>query len=174
MKPDSELHYPSARLTQSVPLLHNNHKSLPKTNTQQKLKPSLPKTLKQHIDDISRQQWISDAAYYKAEARGFMPGFELTDWLEAEREYTKLLVDLFLSASREDGAMTITGLQQLAQAIGVHKPERIVSKPVLIRLIQKASRHRPCYRTKPGEFCQDHSPCQWRAECQKLVAEWRR
>lgn len=29
---------------------------------------------------------IAEAAYYKAEKRGFEPGFEMTDWLEAERE----------------------------------------------------------------------------------------
>lgn len=29
---------------------------------------------------------IATAAYYKAEARGFMPGRELDDWLEAEAE----------------------------------------------------------------------------------------
>jgi len=30
---------------------------------------------------------ISTAAYYKAEARGFMPGQELDDWLEAEANF---------------------------------------------------------------------------------------
>jgi len=29
---------------------------------------------------------IATAAYYKAEARGFIPGQELDDWLEAEAE----------------------------------------------------------------------------------------
>lgn len=29
---------------------------------------------------------IRESAYYKAEARGFMPGVELQDWLEAEAE----------------------------------------------------------------------------------------
>lgn len=29
---------------------------------------------------------IAEAAYYRAEKRGFMPGFELEDWLAAERE----------------------------------------------------------------------------------------
>ena len=31
--------------------------------------------------------FIATAAYYKAEARGFMPGQELDDWLEAESEH---------------------------------------------------------------------------------------
>ena len=30
---------------------------------------------------------IATAAYYKAEARGFEPGQELSDWLEAEAEH---------------------------------------------------------------------------------------
>lgn len=30
---------------------------------------------------------IAELAYFKAEARGFEPGHELEDWLEAERGY---------------------------------------------------------------------------------------
>lgn len=30
---------------------------------------------------------IAELAYYKAESRGFAPGNELDDWLEAEREF---------------------------------------------------------------------------------------
>jgi hypothetical protein len=30
---------------------------------------------------------IAELAYYKAESRGFEPGYELDDWLEAEREF---------------------------------------------------------------------------------------
>ena len=33
-----------------------------------------------------RQAMIAEAAYYKAEKRGFMPGLEVTDWLDAEKE----------------------------------------------------------------------------------------
>lgn len=29
---------------------------------------------------------IAELAYYKAESRGFQPGYELQDWLEAEKE----------------------------------------------------------------------------------------
>jgi hypothetical protein len=29
---------------------------------------------------------IAERAYFKAERRGFVPGFELDDWLAAERE----------------------------------------------------------------------------------------
>jgi hypothetical protein len=34
----------------------------------------------------SRQRRIREVAYFKAQQRGFLPGFELQDWLEAERE----------------------------------------------------------------------------------------
>ena len=34
----------------------------------------------------ARTQQIATLAYYKAEARGFAPGHELEDWLEAEHE----------------------------------------------------------------------------------------
>ncbi len=35
---------------------------------------------------VSTHRMIAEAAYYKAEKRGFKSGFELNDWLEAERE----------------------------------------------------------------------------------------
>lgn len=34
----------------------------------------------------SRHTMIAEAAYFKAEQRGFAPGQELRDWLAAERE----------------------------------------------------------------------------------------
>jgi hypothetical protein len=35
-------------------------------------------------EDVRRR--IEMQAYFKAKARGFQPGYELQDWLEAERE----------------------------------------------------------------------------------------
>ncbi|MGZ8189726.1 MAG: DUF2934 domain-containing protein [Methylococcaceae bacterium] len=37
-----------------------------------------------HLPDMEAK--IAELAYYKAEKRGFLPGYELCDWLEAERE----------------------------------------------------------------------------------------
>ncbi|MGZ4968912.1 MAG: DUF2934 domain-containing protein [Methylobacter sp.] len=34
-----------------------------------------------------RDAKIAELAYYKAENRGFAPGYELEDWLEAEKEF---------------------------------------------------------------------------------------
>jgi len=42
-----------------------------------------------------RLQMIAEAAYFRAEARGFAPGHEMEDWLAAEVE-----VDRLLSGSR--------------------------------------------------------------------------
>jgi hypothetical protein len=174
MKPDSESYGINTRLTQNSPPVNKSNKTPITSNPRQQLKPPLSKTLKQQIDNISRQQWISDAAYYKAEARGFIPGHEHTDWLEAEHGYIEMLVDLFLSVFGEDGSMSMVGLRQLAKAIGVNNPGSIESEPELIRLIQTASHHDPCFRAKTGKFCEDQAGCQWESECQKLVAEWRR
>lgn len=38
-----------------------------------------------------RYRMIQDAAYYRAEKRGFAPGHDLEDWAEAEREVDALL-----------------------------------------------------------------------------------
>lgn len=37
------------------------------------------------------QLWIAEAAYYRAERRGFQPGLEAEDWLAAEAEIQALL-----------------------------------------------------------------------------------
>jgi Protein of unknown function (DUF2934) len=172
MKPDSELQKYTINFGLH-PLLLDNHTSK-KPSSHQKLKPSLTKTIKHQTDRVTRQKWISKAAYFKAKRRGFTPGHDVSDWLEAEQEYVRNRVELFLSVCKEDGEMTITGLRDLAKAIGVVKSEQIDSKLKLIRLIQLASHHRPCFRTKYGELCKDRHNCHWIAECQKLVAEWYR
>ena len=38
-----------------------------------------------------RQQWLATAAYFKAQRRGFTPGQEASDWLEAELEIAALV-----------------------------------------------------------------------------------
>jgi hypothetical protein len=44
----------------------------------------MPKTTKQRA-------MIAEAAYFKSERRGFAPGYEVADWLEAEREVEAIL-----------------------------------------------------------------------------------
>jgi hypothetical protein len=38
-------------------------------------------------DDFNRQSWIEESAYFIAEARGFIPGYEKEDWNKAEKKY---------------------------------------------------------------------------------------
>ena len=40
-------------------------------------------------DDLDAR--IADCAYYKAEKRGFMPGYEMDDWYEAEKDILESL-----------------------------------------------------------------------------------
>jgi hypothetical protein len=69
---------------------------------------------------INRHQWISEAAYFLAEARSFVPGKELDDWLEAEIVYSEMLITVYIAMLEEDrAAITISGLKQLASLIGV-------------------------------------------------------
>ena len=122
-----------------------------------------------------RHQWISVAAYFKAEARGFKQGKELDDWLEAENEYTEFQIQSFLLRCKENGAMSVTGLQALAESIGVVYPELFNSEVALIREIQRASGKLSCFQPGSTEPCKNSgSECLWRAECRKLIALWQR
>jgi len=41
--------------------------------------------------DCPREQMIAEAAYFRAEQRGFTPGNEMSDWLEAEADVENVL-----------------------------------------------------------------------------------
>jgi len=127
--------------------------------------------LKNEVKAINRHLWISEAAYYRAQARGFEPGKELNDWLEAEIEYAKMLIALYSSILEEDGAMTILNLQELAGFIGIHNPENMLSETELVRAIQDATEHIPCFRSNFNMIC-DEVDCKWRVECRKMVSAW--
>jgi len=43
------------------------------------------------VTDEERHRMIASIAYFQAERRGFVPGAELDDWLQAEREVDELL-----------------------------------------------------------------------------------
>ena len=38
---------------------------------------------------MARRRMIAEAAYYRAQQRGFQPGYELEDWLAAENEIVR-------------------------------------------------------------------------------------
>lgn len=44
-----------------------------------------------HAAHPDRRRLIQEAAYYRAERRGFVPGCELEDWLAAETEVDQRL-----------------------------------------------------------------------------------
>ncbi|NJD36576.1 MAG: DUF2934 domain-containing protein [Betaproteobacteria bacterium] len=41
--------------------------------------------------DCPREQMIAEAAYFRAERRGFTPGNEMSDWLAAEADVESIL-----------------------------------------------------------------------------------
>ncbi|MCF6204755.1 MAG: DUF2934 domain-containing protein [Methylococcaceae bacterium] len=42
------------------------------------------------LDKSERDIWIQEAAFFMAEARGFIPGYEDKDWELAEKKYEDL------------------------------------------------------------------------------------
>ena len=42
-------------------------------------------------DDCRREQMIAEAAYFRAQQRGFEPGNEMSDWLQAEADVETML-----------------------------------------------------------------------------------
>jgi hypothetical protein len=57
-------------------------KAAPKTSAE---KPSPPMS----HDEL--QRLVAEAAYFRAQRRGFEPGYELQDWVEAEAEVRRLI-----------------------------------------------------------------------------------
>ena len=47
-----------------------------------------------HIPHDEREALIAEAAYFRAEKRGFTPGHEVEDWLAAERKIAHWLLSL--------------------------------------------------------------------------------
>lgn len=43
--------------------------------------------VEQDVDATRQEEMIAVAAYFRAEERGFAPGNEMMDWLQAEAEY---------------------------------------------------------------------------------------
>jgi hypothetical protein len=64
--------------------------------------------------NINRQQWIAEAAYYKAVAKGVLDAQEeLTNWLAAEQDYLIMLSNLQANVVEENGAVSRMGLRHL-------------------------------------------------------------
>lgn len=119
-----------------------------------------------------RFQWISEAAYYLAEHRGFAPGMALDDWLMAEKEFITMQILRFQTIAIEDGGMSIKGLQRLAKSLGVKNSDQITSEVDLIQSIQKITGSIPCFNSATNQHCDEVGACLWKAECKKLIASW--
>lgn len=59
----------------------------PKQKASGKATPNVPMKMDAPPRGEDRLAYIATAAYYRAEARGFVPGQELDDWLEAEANF---------------------------------------------------------------------------------------
>ena len=122
---------------------------------------------------LNRYQWISEAAYFLAEARAFESGKELNDWLEAEIGFCEMLINDYMATLEEDNQpITICSLQQLASLLGIERSDDLTSKVELVRVIQNATKHRPCFQYEIHTFCQEQEDCRWKSECRKLTAAW--
>ena len=53
--------------------------------------PSSNNTARAETSADEVRKLISEAAYYRAKQRGFQPGHELDDWIQAEAEVTRRL-----------------------------------------------------------------------------------
>lgn len=62
-----------------------------KRASQQAQSQPLAATPRSEVSNETRYVMIQEAAYLRAERRGFEPGFELEDWLAAENEIDNLL-----------------------------------------------------------------------------------
>lgn len=122
-----------------------------------------------------RRQWIAEAAYCRAQQRGFAAGHEQADWLAAEKEFNAMLVARYLSNVEEDGdETTVAGLQKLAKTIGIENYDKMTDKKTLIHGLQMAVGTEPCFQTDTAfsALCREHTDCVWRSECRKLMASW--
>jgi len=63
--------------------------------TRRARRPAPPVPSPKPPESEEREAMIAEAAYFRAEARGFEAGHELEDWLAAERE-----IDMLLEAER--------------------------------------------------------------------------
>jgi hypothetical protein len=56
------------------------------------------------VNGEEKRELVGKAAYYRAERRGFVPGFELDDWLAAEREIEGLFHEVPMDPVSTEGA----------------------------------------------------------------------
>lgn len=122
-----------------------------------------------------RQQWISEAAYYRAQQRAFAAGHEREDWLAAEKAFNAMVISRHLAnLAEDDDETTVIGLQKLAKTIGIPHYDKMADKKTLIHALQIAVGKDPCFQTDTAfsALCHEQTECVWRSECRKLMASW--
>lgn len=126
------------------------------------------------MEHAGRIKWISESAYFIAEARGFEPRKELDDWLKAKKKHAEMTVAYYFKVIEEDKAMiTIANLHLLADALGIENAWHIQTEEELVLAIQKAGQRLTCFRSKKKDRCKKLD-CRWRNECRKIIAVWMR
>ena len=66
-------------------------RTAPKAAPKATPKPAFNDTARADISPDEVRKLISEAAYYRAKQRGFQPGHELDDWIQAEAEVARRL-----------------------------------------------------------------------------------
>jgi hypothetical protein len=64
-------------------------------------------------------------------------------------------------------------LEEAVQSAPAQAAPRIGSRVMMIRLLQEERGDEPCFRTDKRLTCR-REECQWRQECRRLVAAWKR
>lgn len=71
-------------------MVKDNQKSESKASTEKTVATDVTK--EPQAGTKQQGNMIAEAAYYKAEKRDFVPGYELQDWLEAENEIDESVI----------------------------------------------------------------------------------
>lgn len=94
------------------------------------------------------------------------------DWGRLEKQTIHgRIQDFFSKFDDDEEEITISAWVGLAKTVGVYKPENLGHKVALVRAIQIAADHQPCYRTEQRTTCKNDG-CIWQKDCKKLLAEW--
>jgi hypothetical protein len=68
--------------------------------------------------------------------------------------------------------MTLIELRSMAKDHGVFSADELLNQQRLVWAIQRAQGAKPCFRTDERFHCQRYD-CMFRADCVKLVAQWK-
>lgn len=69
--------------------------------------------------------------------------------------------------------MKVPELREMARRAGIAGADGLFNEMRLVWAIQESRRQEACFRTDHRFTCRN-TACEWRAECMKLVATWRR